>query len=67
MPYEKRDHALFTAFAPYKKPRYAITVVIEHGGPGSSGAAPIVKKIIKKVLDRHQLRKQYQLDLFQEA
>jgi len=65
--YEKRDHALFTAFAPYKTPRYAISVVIEHGGAGSSGAAPIAKKVIKKVLDRHKLRKIYQLDLFQEA
>jgi len=67
LPYEKRDHALFIAFAPYKNPRYAISVVIEHGGAGSSGAAPIGKKVIKKVLDRHELRKKYQLDLFQEA
>ncbi len=67
LPYEKRDHALFTAFAPYKNPRYAISVVIEHGGAGSSGAAPIAKQVIKKVLERHQLRKKYQLDLFQEV
>ena len=67
LPYEKRDHALFVAFAPYKNPRYAISVVIEHGGTGSSVAAPIAKKVIKKVLERHELRKIYQLDLFQEA
>jgi len=67
LPYEKRDHALFVAFAPYKNPRYAISVVIEHGGTGSSAAAPIAKKVIKKVLDRHKMRKKYQLDLFQEA
>jgi len=67
LPYEKRDHALFIAFAPYKNPRYSISVVIEHGGSGSSGAAPIAKKVIKKVLERHQLRKKLQLDLFQEA
>ena len=66
-PYEERDHALFVAFAPYKYPRYAISVLIEHGGSGSSGAAPIAKKVIKKVLDRHQLRKKYQHDLFQEV
>tara|TARA_Y100000590_G_C15708335_1_gene1009437 strand:- start:249 stop:2171 length:1923 start_codon:yes stop_codon:yes gene_type:complete len=66
LPYEKRDHALFIAFAPYKNPRYAISVVIEHGGAGSSGAAPIAKKVIKLVLDRHELRKKYQLDLYQE-
>ena len=67
LPYEKRDHALFVAFAPYKNPRYAISVVIEHGGAGSSGAAPIAKKVIKKTLDRHKLRKKYQLDLFQDV
>jgi len=67
LPYEKRDHALFAAFAPYKQPRYSISVVIEHGGSGSSTAAPIAKKVIKKVLDRHQLRKKYQWDLFREA
>jgi len=67
LPYERRDHALFTAFAPYKYPRYAISIVIEHGGSGSSGAAPIAKKVIKKVLDRHKIRQKIQLDLFQEA
>jgi len=67
LPYEKRDHALFTGFAPYKNPRYAISVVVEHGGSGSSGAAPIAKKMLKKVLNRHKLRKRYQLDLFQNA
>ena len=67
MPYEKRDHALFIAFAPYKNPRYAISVIVEHGGAGSSGAAPLAKQAIKKVLERHKLRKKFQLDLFQEA
>ena len=67
LPYKKRDHALFTAFAPYKNPRYAISIIIEHGGSGSSGAAPLAKKLIKKILVRHELRKKYQLDLFQEA
>jgi len=67
LPYKRRDHALFTAFAPYKNPRYAFSIVIEHGGTGSSAAAPLAKKIIKKVIDRHQLRKKYQQDLFQEV
>jgi len=66
LPYKRRDHALFIAFAPYKNPQYAFSIVIEHGGTGSSSAAPIAKKLIKKILDRHQLRKKYQLDLFQE-
>ena len=67
LPYAKRDHAMFTAFAPYKNPRYALSIVIEHGGTGSSSAAPIAKKIIKRVIDRHQIRKQHQPFLFQEV
>jgi len=67
LPYERRDHALFIAFAPYKNPRYAFSVVVEHGGSGSSGAAPIAKRVIKKVLERHKIRKKYQLDLFKET
>ena len=54
--YEYRDHALFIAFAPVNDPTYAISVVVEHGGTGSSAAAPIAKKVIKKVLERHSLR-----------
>lgn len=51
-----RDHALFIAFAPYDDPKYAISVLVEHGGSGSSAAAPIAKKIIKKVLERDNSR-----------
>ena len=54
--YKDRDHAVFIAFAPYNNPRYAISVLIEHGGSGSSGAAPLAKKIIKLVIDRHEKR-----------
>ena len=56
--YKDRDHALFIAFAPYKDPKYAISIVIEHGGSGGSAAAPIAKKVIKKVIERHDLRKE---------
>ncbi len=56
--YKNRDHALFVAFAPYKNPRYSISVLIEHGGSGSKIAAPIASKLIKKIIDRHELRKQ---------
>jgi len=54
--YKDRDHALFVAFAPYKNPQYAISVVVEHGGSGGKAAAPIAQKVIKKVLERHDLR-----------
>ena len=56
IPYEQRDHALFVAFGPYKKPRYALSVFIEHGGSGSATAAPIAKKLFKLIVDRHEIR-----------
>jgi len=57
LPYQDRDHALFVAFAPYQNPKYAISVLVEHGGSGGKTAAPIAKKVIKKVLERYDLRK----------
>ena len=57
--YKKRDHALYVAFAPYKDPRYAISVIIEHGGSGSKAAAPLASKLIKRIIDRHKLREQF--------
>ena len=56
IPYNERDHALYVAFGPYKNPRYALSVVVEHGGSGSSTAAPIAKKLFKLVIDRHEFR-----------
>ena len=56
IPYEERDHALYVAFGPYKNPRYAVSVFVEHGGSGSSTAAPIAKKLFKIIIDRHELR-----------
>jgi len=58
IPYNERDHALYVAFGPYKNPRYALSIVIEHGGSGSSTAAPIAKKLFKLIIDRHELREQ---------
>jgi penicillin-binding protein 2 len=46
LPWEKRDHALFTGYAPTKNPKYAISVIVEHGGGGSAVAAPIARDII---------------------
>ena len=46
LPWNRRDHALFVAFAPYDAPRYAISVIVEHGGGGSSAAAPPARDIL---------------------
>ena len=45
--WKKRDHALFVGYMPVENPRYAVSVVIEHGGSGASTAAPIAKEIFQ--------------------
>lgn len=45
-PFHHRDHALFTGYAPLKKPKYAVTVVVEHGGAGGRVATPIGRDIL---------------------
>jgi penicillin-binding protein 2 len=52
LPWRQRDHALFVAFAPVAAPRYAIAVVVEHGGSGSKAAAPVARDIMKLALLR---------------
>lgn len=46
-----RDHALFVCFFPVNRPRYAIACVVEHGGSGGKTAAPLVRDVIKDVVD----------------
>ncbi|MCX7890044.1 MAG: penicillin-binding protein 2 [Rhodobacteraceae bacterium] len=46
LPWNRRDHALFVCYAPYEAPRYAVAVVVEHGGGGSLAAAPIARDIL---------------------
>jgi len=48
IPYKYRDHAWFTCFAPAEKPEIAVTVLVEHGLHGGSGAAPIAKAVLEK-------------------
>ena len=46
LPWKERDHALFVGFAPVDNPRYAIAVVVEHGGSGAHIAVPIARDIM---------------------
>ena len=46
-----RDHGWFVAFAPAKEPRVAVAVLIEHGGHGSTSAAPIAREMIRTYLE----------------
>jgi penicillin-binding protein 2 len=48
IPYQYRDHAWFTCFAPAEKPEIAVTVLVEHGLHGGSAAAPIAQAVMQK-------------------
>ena len=45
--WKNRDHALFVGYMPTDKPKYSISVIIEHGGSGASVAAPIAKDVFE--------------------
>ncbi len=50
LPWKRRDHALFVAYAPHAAPKIAVSVVVEHGGGGSTVAAPIARDIVLQAL-----------------
>lgn len=50
LPWERRDHALYVNFAPFDKPKIAVCVVVEHGGGGSTAAAPIARDVTLQAL-----------------
>ena len=47
-----RDHSIFVCFAPANAPRYAIAAVVEHGGAGSTAAAPLARDVMAELLLR---------------
>ena len=47
---------MYIAFGPYKNPRYSLSIIVEHGGSGSTAAAPMAKKLFKLIIDRHEER-----------
>ncbi|MFZ4689589.1 MAG: penicillin-binding protein 2 [Polymorphobacter sp.] len=51
LPWKQRDHALFVAFAPTEEPRYAVSVIIEHGIAGGRYAAPIARDVLTFLYD----------------
>jgi len=50
LPWDRRDHALYVDFAPIDNPRFAVAVIVEHGGGGSTAAAPIARDITLQAL-----------------
>ena len=51
--WSSRNHAIFTGYAPFDDPKYAIAVYYDHGGGGGRAAAPIAKKIMQLVLEKY--------------
>lgn len=51
MEYYRRSHAWVTTYAPYKNPKFVVTVLVEHGGGGGATSGPIAKAIYKKLYD----------------
>ncbi|MGF1456803.1 MAG: penicillin-binding protein 2 [Alphaproteobacteria bacterium] len=52
LPWHLRDHALFVGYGPVETPRYAVAVIVEHGGSGSKAAAPRAREIMRETLLR---------------
>ena len=52
LPWEKRDHGLFIGYGPTTDPKYAVSVIVEHGGSGSGSAAPIASDIFKYLFEK---------------
>ncbi len=46
LPWKYRDHALFVAFAPADAPKYAVSVIVEHGEHGGTAAAPVARDVL---------------------
>jgi len=46
-----RDHSWFICYAPSDAPRYAMAVMVEHGGFGASAAAPIARDVMTCLFD----------------
>ncbi len=51
-----RDHALFVAYAPHDDPKYAISVIVEHGEGGSRAAAPVARDILAHAIKTNARR-----------
>jgi len=52
IPYEYRDHAWFTCFAPAANPEIVVTVLVEHGLHGGTASAPIAAKILNRYFEK---------------
>ncbi len=49
--WRSRDHALFVGYGPVENPRYAVCVLVQHGGGGSTIATPIGRDLLDKMFE----------------
>jgi penicillin-binding protein 2 len=61
LPWKLRDHSIFTGYAPYESPRFAVGCIVEHGGSGAKRAATIVRGVLQRALERDGLRPKAEL------
>ena len=57
LPWEYRDHALFVAFAPADAPKYAVSVIVEHGAHGGTAAAPVARDVLTYLFEPERANK----------
>ncbi|MEC9367076.1 MAG: penicillin-binding protein 2 [Pseudomonadota bacterium] len=55
--WHERDHGLFVCYAPADKPRYAVAVIVEHGGSGSAAASPVARDIMIELVQKDPVGK----------
>ena len=60
--WHERDHAIFVGFAPLIQPRYAVSVIVEHGGSGSATAAPVARDILFELRRKYIKRRMVSVD-----
>ena len=53
VPRKKRPHGMYIGYAPFDNPKYAVAVVVEHGGSGSGAAAPVAADILAEAMKKY--------------
>ena len=59
-PWIEREHALFVGYGPLEAPRYAVSVLVEHGGGGASAASPIAADVMRYIQENDRRNRDLQ-------
>lgn len=58
LPWKLRDHSIFVGYAPFAAPRFAVGVIVEHGGSGARRAANVARGLLGRALERDGFAKE---------